>query len=282
MSRSQLCPICGDQDSFDIDILSRQFFGELTIMECKQCAHRFLLDAPTNEALQTYYDGHYQCDSRQQGLPRAGLRDRALARSLLRVLPLNAHILEIGSNFGGMLMAMPKTYQLEGVELSATAAAAAAREPRLTIYNGFFEDIASKLPQSTYNCVIALAVIEHIRNPIDFLSRIASLLAPGGVAVIMTGDYASWNACHLGASWNLYHSDGHLHFFSDKSLSAACSLVGLSVYAKVWAGPNPFTFRLPRLLGRALHCQTTTLLLPFLFGHRPLGDLMYVWCRKPH
>jgi hypothetical protein len=98
----------------------------------------------------------------------------------------------------------------------------------------------------------------------------------------MTGDYETWNVGRLGKSWPLYHSDGHLHFFSGNSLKVACVSVGLGVYAQIWVGPNSLTSRLPSTLGRALHCQTTTISFPSLFGKRPLGDLTYVWCRKGH
>jgi SAM-dependent methyltransferase len=280
MTGLESCPVCGGHSLHDIGFPSRQVLGEFPICECADCTHRFLPDAPSDAVLQTYYDEIFLSDERKSKPLRAGWRDRALARTLAEVVPRRGRVLDVGANFGATLLAMPNTYSLEGVELSAAAAAAATRHPRLKIHHGFFEAVAPNLSPSEYDGVIALAVIEHIRSPRHFLGQVARLLRPGGIAVIMTGDYATWNVRRLGAAWQLYHCDGHLHFFSGKSLEFACAAAGLQVYSRIWVGPNPLTSRLPRLLGRALHCQTTTITLPFLFGRRPLGDVLYVWCHK--
>ena len=276
-----MCPICNSRNLVgDIGLCSQQALGAFPICECADCTHRFVASAPSDAELQTHYDEFFRGDARQSAPPaRPGWRDRALARTLADVLPREARVLDVGANFGETLLAMPRTYRLEGVELSATAAAVAARHPRLRIHNGFFEAIAPGLPAGGFDCVIALAVIEHVRFPGNFLGQVARLLPPGGIAVIMTGDYATWNVRRLGVAWSLYHGDGHLHFFSAKSLEAACSFAGLHVCSRVWAGPNPVTSRL-RLLGRALHCSTTTIAFPFFFGRRPFGDLVYFWCQK--
>jgi SAM-dependent methyltransferase len=259
---------------------SRQLLAEFAIWECRDCTHRFIKNAPSDDELKAYYNEVHSADARLATPPGPSWRDRALARTVTGLLPPNARVLDIGSSFGETLLSLPGSYHLEGVELSVSAASTASRNPRLTIYNGFFDDIEPGLQRGSYDCVIALAVIEHIRSPIDFLARITRLLRPGGVAVLMTGDYATWNVKHLGESWALYHATGHLHFFSDASLKAACASVGLGVYAQVWAGPNAITSRLPGPVGRLFHCQTTSIAFPWLFGRRPLGDLIYTWCQK--
>lgn len=280
MKNVESCPVCGCQNFGSLAFPSRQALGDFPIRECVDCTHQFITNAPDDEELKIYYDRCYSKDERQSLPPGLGWRDIPLARTLTGKLPRNAHILEIGSNFGATLLAFPETYSLEGVELSTSAAAAASRNPRLKIYNDFFDVIAPRLQDGGYDCVIALAVIEHVRFPGTFLAHIARLLRPGGVAVLMTGDYATWNVRRLQSAWPLYHSDGHLHFFSARSLQVACAAAGLKVYSQLWVGPNPLTAKLPQTVGRALHCQTTTLALPYLFGRRPCGDLTYVWCNK--
>ncbi|MGA2435760.1 MAG: class I SAM-dependent methyltransferase [Bryobacteraceae bacterium] len=280
MAVLEACPVCSGQNLRDIDFRSKQGLGEFPIRECAGCTHRFVTNGPSDEDLQAYYDEFFRADQRQSKPLGATWRDRALARTLVHELPRNARVLDIGANFGETLLAMPRTYTLEGVELSATAAAVAARHRRLCIHRGFFETIAPNLPAGEYDAVIALAVIEHLRSPREFLGQVVRLLRPGGIAVLTTGDYATWNVRRLGAAWPLYHCDGHMHFFSGKSLENACASTGLQVYSRIWSGPNPITYRLPAPLGRPLHCRTTSIALPFLFGRRPWGDLIYIWCRK--
>ncbi len=272
------CPICSATDLRTIDFRSDQEFGQLAVAECAGCRHRFLIDPPEQGTLAAFYDRFYGADLPVPEYPRPGFRDRALVRTLMRRLPPNARVLDIGANGGATLSAFPASCRLFGVEPSAPAAAAAARNRRLTIYNVAVE--AMDLPAGTFDCIVSLAVIEHVRDTHAYLRTIERLLAPDGSAVLMTGDWDTWQGRRMGARWHLYHSDGHLHFFSARSLETALDLAGLRVRERLWVGPNPMTARLPKALGRALHCQTTTLMLPALFGRRPLGDHVYVWVER--
>jgi hypothetical protein len=106
---------------------------------------------------------------------------------------------------------------------------------------------------------------------------VAAVLRPGGTVVLMTGDYGSWHARNKGEAWSLYHSVGHLHFFSQESLRTALELAGFEPRRWLWAGPTPLTARLPAPLARALHCQTTSLLVPGFQARRRLGSNVYAW-----
>lgn len=269
------CPICSTPDPRPVGFNSRQGKWSFEILECAACGHRYVGSPPDDPTLARLYDEYYAGDRRQEKPVRTGWRDRALVRSLVPGLPPGARVLEIGCNFGETLLAFPETYRLEGIDLSASAARAAAANPRLEIRQGFFE--REDYPLSAYDCVIALAVIEHIREPVAFLRKAAAVLRPGGTLVLMTGDYGSWHARHQGQAWSLYHSVGHLHFFSMESLRTALERAGLAPREWLWAGPTPLTSRLPRPLARALHCQTTSLLVPAFQARRRLGSNLYSW-----
>lgn len=275
MSRN--CPVCGSDALEALPFTSNQRNRAFRIHHCGECAHRFVADQPSDEELQALYTAHYARDRRYARPARPGMRDRALARRLVPLLPPNAKVLEVGANFGETLLALPASYELTGVELSETAAETAARNPRLDIRQGFFESM--ELPEAAYDCVVSLAVIEHVRDPGAFLGKIARHLKPGGTLVLMTGDYGSWRARTLGERWSLYHSTGHLHFFSQRSLTTALA-AQYEPRDWIWAGPTPVTHRLPKPLGRALHCQTASLLAPSVLGRRRYGDIMYCWATR--
>jgi SAM-dependent methyltransferase len=272
------CPVCSSPRATALEFESRQGDWRFEILECAACAHRYVGTPPDNATLARLYDEYYAADRRQGKPARTGWRDRALARTLVPRLPRDARILEIGCNFGETLLAFPGSYRLEGIDLSASAARAAAANPRLEVRQGFFEE--ADFPQAAYDCVIALAVIEHIREPVAFLRKAAGVLKPGGTLVLMTGDYGSWHARRKGEAWSLYHAVGHLHFFSQESLGRALVRAGLAPDAWLWAGPTPLTSRLPGPLARALHCQTTSLLLPGFQARRRLGSNLYSWSVK--
>lgn len=271
------CPLCGGAFKA-VQQTSKQHVGTFKIAECLNCTHRFLPHPPADHELPKLYDNIYSDDkrrNRQQGRP--GARDIALSRTIVSRLPKNARVLDVGANFGSTLLSLPKSYQLEGIELSRSASEAAGKNTRLTIHNCSIDDFDG---DKLYDAVFALAVIEHVPSPLNLLSKINRMLKPGGLLVLMTGDYQSWYAQNQADKWNLYHCDGHLHFFSALSLELTLRKNGFTPYSRLWTGPNPFTSQLPSWIGRALHCQTTSMIFPRLFAQQPFGDNLYFWCTK--
>lgn len=271
--------MCGSSERAATGFSSRQRLGTFPVAECTRCTHRYLTEAPTDETLREWYDHWFSGDVRQEALGRPGARDLALASRLVPRLGLRARLLDIGSNFGETLLAYPRSYDLHGIELSASAVAACRRSPRLSVRHGFFEDL--DLTGEIYDGVIALAVIEHVRDPRAFADKIASILRPGGTTVVMTGDCQGWWARRVAEDWKLYHGTGHLHFFSSASLDRVLGDAGLVVERRYWAGPSALTARLPKKIGRALHSSTTSLLAPLLAGAKnQRGDLVYAFARR--
>lgn len=273
-----ICPLCQATQGQDLPFASRQRLGTFAIRRCDVCTHEYLVDPPSDAVLKSFYDDFFAHDCRYQVEPRADLRGRVLAHRLKRYLPAAARILDIGSNFGETLLSFPRAYELYGVELSTAAAETSRRVARLKIHNAAFEQVA--FPDAFFDGILALAVIEHLREPRDFLARVAALLKPGGVAVIATGDAAAWHVRRVREGWPLYHADGHLHFFSARSLDCAAERAGLLPVDHIWAGPNPFSQWIPRWFARPFTCQSVALLCPWFFKRRPHGDLLYLFCRK--
>lgn len=272
-----VCPVCMAQDTFIVRFPSKQVLGSFAIAQCQSCSHRFLSNPPANHELEVFYNQEYADYEQGRRTTRPGFRDRVLVRTLTRLLPDNARVLDIGTNSGRTLLAFPKSYQLEGVELSGHAAVVASHSKRLTIYNKAIEEL--ELEEDSYDCIVSLAVIEHICDPRAFLKKINTLLSANGILVLMTGDYQSWYAQEKDDSWHLYHSDGHLHFFSMLSLEYALQSAGLQPFRRLWTGPNPFSSQFPTKIARLMHCQTTSIFAPQIFTRQQLGDHLYVWAR---
>lgn len=99
------------------------------------------------------------------------------------------------------------------------------------------------LPDNAYDCVLAIAVIEHLYDPFHSFAEVARILKPGGMAFIDLPNIASIkNRLRLLAGrlpvtsskdwFELREWDGnHLHYFTVDSVRRVADLSGLDLVA---------------------------------------------------
>ena len=77
----------------------------------------------------------------------------------------------------------------------------------------------------TVDVVSAIEVLEHVRDPVVVMDRMARLLRPGGVLIITTGNVARRRGPL--ARWSYLVPEVHITFFSPSSLALAFRQAGL-------------------------------------------------------
>ncbi len=77
----------------------------------------------------------------------------------------------------------------------------------------------------TFDVVTAIEVIEHVIDPVGLLRQIATLLAPGGVLVLTTGNVEQRRGTL--AEWYYVTPDVHISFLGPRALSLAMGRAGL-------------------------------------------------------
>jgi cyclopropane fatty-acyl-phospholipid synthase-like methyltransferase len=70
-------------------------------------------------------------------------------------------------------------------------------------------------------------VVEHVRDPRAFFTKVRELLAPGGVFIYSTGNERSAFARVLGKRWPYIQPEGHLYYFSPATIARYFAEVGL-------------------------------------------------------
>jgi 2-polyprenyl-3-methyl-5-hydroxy-6-metoxy-1,4-benzoquinol methylase len=104
---------------------------------------------------------------------------------ILSRVPDPSTALDVGAGTGFFLEVMKNRGVLvEGVELNAKAATAAAQRTGVEVHSGTVDD----LPPRRYKTATLWDVIEHVNDPAGMLRRVHGLLEEGGWAFIETPD----------------------------------------------------------------------------------------------
>ena len=212
------CPACG---STTPDVGNEIFAG------CAHCSHRWLVrDVESQSQIEakiytSSYAG-YREDPRLAQSFQLLIKDIFLPR-----VPIKSNILDVGCGGGTFLKAAcDMGYNAVGLDV-AEAAAVMCQERGLTAQSGDFLTFSKA---ESFCAVTFWDVLEHLRQPAQFLKRGISLLGPGGILV---GKLPMFGALSVALSKRIPRAGGvllgtpeHLQFFNERSLSAMLNSTG--------------------------------------------------------
>lgn len=121
-------------------------------------------------------------------------------------------ILDFGCGPGWLLSSLNNNWDKHGVEISKFASKNASKYGK--IFNGKIEDYSEK----NFNIVVMNHVIEHIKDPINALKKVKSILVDKGTLIIGTPDFDSGAARRYGYNFRLLHDPTHVSLFSCDSM----------------------------------------------------------------
>jgi len=117
-----------------------------------------------------------------------------IAGHALRLLPAGGAALDLGCASGGLLALLrPRAGQLAGLELSETAARAAAQIGDEVVC-GALEDPDLPFAAGAFDLVVLADVLEHLADPGAALARAAGWCRPGGAILVSVPNVAHWSA----------------------------------------------------------------------------------------
>lgn len=233
------CALCLVDDAEPIavgeDFEYRTAADSFLMMRCRRCGLVYLNPRPAErEAPRIYPDSYhaFNFSAEKFGVVQR-LRRRLEARRLLRWcrgLPAEARILDVGCGDGfhlGLLREFgEKSWQLEGVDVDARAAAQ-ARKSHLDVFEGTIETMPLEQP---YDLALLIMTIEHLPEPLETVRAIVERLRPGGRLIIVTDnarapDFAVFGGRH----WGGYHFPRHTYLFDKHTLGRLATVAGLRV-----------------------------------------------------
>jgi len=95
--------------------------------------------------------------------------------------------------------------------------------------------------EQSYQMILMLNFIEHVRRPDEILAKARRLLAPGGVLLIKTPNFAALDArLFRHRSWGGYHTPRHFVLFNRNSFARLAAAQGLRVASFSYTQGAPF------------------------------------------
>ena len=229
------CPVCEREKSkFVFNVKGWE------IRECLSCGAGFLGDGPE---LAPDYEGDYLNQKQGEGDLR-GYFDYEAELELhianykdnLKILAsegASGRLLDVGCASGHFLVAAGNAgFDATGVDVSE-AAIEQARGRGLTAYAG---DVMTLPLKGPFDVITLWETIEHVPDPVPFLAHLRSLLAPGGLLVIGTGDDWSPVARLFGKRWWYLTPPDHCIYYNQVALATALRRggYGLPHFHRIW------------------------------------------------
>ena len=228
------CPACAGREA-------RHFLAcdGFEFVRCSACGIVFQNPRPVFDDLRRRYGDQYfsyELSNERNffGLMQMGLRDIGF-EALTESLPRPRTFLDVGCATGMLIESMKgRGWDASGVDLCRESAEYGMAHRGITIHIGTLEEAA--FPEDSFSVVHFSHLIEHVPDPVAYLSEVRRILKPGGYAVITTPNVDGLQARLFGKGWRSAIAD-HLVLFSKRTLGRMIRESGFDVRQTVtWGG----------------------------------------------
>jgi 2-polyprenyl-3-methyl-5-hydroxy-6-metoxy-1,4-benzoquinol methylase len=260
------CAICGSSNikihrriHSNLDVipegLDRENSVDVTVFKCANCG---LLSSPGNETtLQAYQDESVCLDAAISKITADKNVPSVYTFDELSWIgePDGENLLEVGCSAGYFLLrAREKGWKTFGIDIDRNAVTYAKEKYGLNVSWGSLPE--SGYQENYFKAIVMIGVLEHILDPVAYLSMARRFLKEDGFMLIAVPNASSLNAKISGLSrhdWDMFCEPGHLYHYNLKTLSLLAERCGF--VASNWRtttikirGKIPFLpTRLPRL-----------------------------------
>jgi 2-polyprenyl-3-methyl-5-hydroxy-6-metoxy-1,4-benzoquinol methylase len=248
------CCVCGRAESelvWETTYPEHGYPGGFSLRSCRGC--KLLFNSPRLEPdeLAKLYGQSYYFFNR----PDASEFDRAALMYRRSVALVAEQINEkracdIGGG-RGYLPALLKQlgWDAHAVEISTEASAYAREKFGLDVFTGTIEQYSASEQKQLFPLVTAIDVIEHVPDPVAFITAAASVLESGGRLIVDTPNAAAKNIQIEGVLWKGFNPF-HIYLFNPDNLAKLLASHGLTVETRFTYGNIPADREVRPMLAR--------------------------------
>lgn len=233
MSGAVLHPALAENPAYGVAVNAARDFGWLVEPAQNGTAFQRVVDPPV------YYDeGYFEGNPAVSGgygslTAQSPWRMEKAARQVRELCEMTGitqgKILDVGSGYGYFRNALGMAgFAHEGVEISAHARTMAKSLFGFDTRGGTLHEHVDDM-RAQFAAITLWDVLEHVADPWELLSEVASCLVPGGFAVIKTPNLDCPEADVFGSYYHSFKRE-HLVYFTPTSLARVAEQAGLRVH----------------------------------------------------
>ncbi|MCM1990672.1 class I SAM-dependent methyltransferase [Oceanirhabdus seepicola] len=224
---TKTCPICSSKK---LTIFNK--YNKFTLLECEECKLIFqddLNNINVSNLLSEIYDDTWIA-MRDRCSQTTFIENAIFFNMLVEIFTeKKGDLLEIGAGTGEFLhLAKEAGWNVTGIDPVENSCKYAHAKFNLNIINDIWRpDLFES--NKLFDVIVIWHVLEHIPNPIDFISQISRLLTPKGLLFICIPNNKSFTNKLGKHNSPLYTESDHLFHYSKNNLSTLIEKVNLDV-----------------------------------------------------
>ena len=226
MAESLTCPMCGGTDM----VAEFKSNGGYDIVRCRDCRLVFT-DARTAPPPSELYPPFEQSDTVAQRKARSALSLFTLQRArLVEAAKPGGRLLDYGAGSGAFARFMADR-GFAAVGLEPYSLGTTLEEKNLRLVRAPLSQVKASLGK--FDVITMWHVLEHLEHPVELLTELRSMLAPGGVLVVSVPNFASWQSEIFKGGWFHLDPPRHLLQFEPSTLEDCLRRAGFMVSHQV-------------------------------------------------
>ncbi len=224
-TKELFCNLC------DKVTVQKRIYPPVEMYRCMNCD----LVTDTRRSIKEIYNIDYFSERLDEGWESSENEQFMTRLKQVQKFVQTGKLLEIGSAEGTFLhLASNEGFTVEGIELSEDAVQLCQEKYHIPVFIGTLEK--APLTLETFDCACAFHVLEHVKNPTDFMKRVASLLKPDGIIAIEVPNFGSLKSRIQKEKWWFIKPGEHLTHFTTDTLQKMFEKTGFDVVEKVCMG----------------------------------------------
>lgn len=207
--------------------------GGYDIQLCRGCGLTQIHPLPDRTTLEQMYDGDYFASS-EEGSGYADYAEQeeeyraTFAEDVRRIGDYVAEgtVLDVGCGFGYFVReALKAGYDGYGIDLSREAVEMARRDLGGRVFVGTV-NTAPEIQQIRFDVIFASHLIEHITDPVSFVSSLCDHLSDDGIVVLVTPNISSVLARVCRSRWVSFKVPEHVAYYNPRTIRRLFGMAG--------------------------------------------------------